>query len=147
MLDELVKTNSTLTTSITQLTGTNTWLTKEVASLAQEVNKYKKGWQENKGRRGNPTKHCPNCKRDTWYEQDDCFESEENSHNSHPRWIPCVKIQCGSNRLSVEVYFNNCINRSHLKLPSCRSALNILTLHIDQLSLHKNKLQTSQALN
>ena len=42
-LDELVKTNSTLTSSIAELAATNTQLTKEVARLSQEVNKYKKG--------------------------------------------------------------------------------------------------------
>ena len=41
-LDELVKTNSTLTSSITELAATNTQLTKEVENLSQEVNKYKK---------------------------------------------------------------------------------------------------------
>ena len=44
-LDELVKINSTLTSSIVELTATNNRLTKEVASLSQEVNEYKKGGQ------------------------------------------------------------------------------------------------------
>ena len=47
--DELVKANSPLTSSILELTATNTRLTKEVESLSQEVNKYKKGGQENNG--------------------------------------------------------------------------------------------------
>ena len=45
ILDELVKNNSTLTSSIAELDATNTRLTKEVANLSQEVNKYKKGGQ------------------------------------------------------------------------------------------------------
>ena len=39
MLDELVKTNSTLDSSIAELAATNTQLTKEVARFSQEVNK------------------------------------------------------------------------------------------------------------
>ena len=38
-LDELVKTNTTLTSSIAELAAMNTRLTKEVASLSQEVKK------------------------------------------------------------------------------------------------------------
>ena len=41
-LDELVKTNSTLYSSIAEFVATKTRLTKDVASLSQEVNKYKK---------------------------------------------------------------------------------------------------------
>ena len=47
MLDELVKSNSTLTLSIAELTATSTRLTMEVESLSQELNKYKKGGQDN----------------------------------------------------------------------------------------------------
>ena len=64
-LDELVKNNSTLTSSISELAATNTRLTKEVVSLSQEVNKYKKGGQDLNKRKGKPAKYCPNCKRDT----------------------------------------------------------------------------------
>ena len=91
MLNELVKTNSTLTSSISELAETNTQLTKEVASLSQEVKKYKKGVQEVNGRRVNPAKYCPNCKRDTWHDPDDCFDLEKNAHKCHPRWKPCMK--------------------------------------------------------
>ena len=91
MLDELVKTNYTLTSSITELVATNTRLTKEVASLSQEVKKYKKGGQELNGRRVNPSKYCPNCKRETWYELDECFELEKNAQKRHLRWKLCVK--------------------------------------------------------
>ena len=48
-LDELVKTNSTLTSSIAELAAKNTRLFKEVSSLSQEVNKYKKRGQEING--------------------------------------------------------------------------------------------------
>ena len=41
-LDQLVNTNSTLTSSIAESAATNNQLTKEVASLSQEVNKCKK---------------------------------------------------------------------------------------------------------
>ena len=57
MLDELVKTNSSLTSSIAELAETNTQLTKEVASLSQEVKKYKKGGQEINVRRVKPAKY------------------------------------------------------------------------------------------
>ena len=60
MLDELVKNNSTLTSSIAELAATNTELTREVAIFSQEVNKCKKGGQEINGRRGNTAKYCPN---------------------------------------------------------------------------------------
>ena len=85
-LDELVKTNSTLTSSITELAAMNTRLTKEVASLSQEVNKYKKWGQEINGQRVNQAKYFPNCKRDTWHDPDDCFDLEKNAHKRHPRW-------------------------------------------------------------
>ena len=42
-LGELVRTNSTLTSSIAELATRNTQITKKVAILSQEVNKYKKG--------------------------------------------------------------------------------------------------------
>ena len=48
-LDELVKTKSTLTSSIAELAAENTRLFKEVSSLSQEVNKYKKRGQEING--------------------------------------------------------------------------------------------------
>ena len=48
-LDELVKTNSTLNSSITELATANTRITKEAASLSQEMNKYKTGGQEING--------------------------------------------------------------------------------------------------
>ena len=58
-LDEWVKTNSTLTSSIAELAVTNNRITKEVASLSQEMNKYEKGGQEINGRTGNSAKYCP----------------------------------------------------------------------------------------
>ena len=67
-LDQLVKTNSTLTSSIEELDVPNTQPTKEVASFLHEANKYKKGGQEINGRIGNPEKYFPNYKRDTWYD-------------------------------------------------------------------------------
>ena len=53
-LYELVKTNFTLTSSIAKLSTTNTRLNKEVESLSQELNKYKKGGQEVNDQRGKP---------------------------------------------------------------------------------------------
>ena len=85
MLDELVKTNSTLTPPIADLDTTNNRLTKEVAIVSQEVKKYKKGGQEVNDRRGKLAKYCPNCRRDTWHDPDDCFEPEKNAHKLHPR--------------------------------------------------------------
>ena len=64
-LDQLVNTNSTLTSSIAESAATNNRLTKEVTILSQEVNKCKKEGQEINSRKGNPAKYCPNCKRDT----------------------------------------------------------------------------------
>ena len=84
-MDELVKTNSTMISSIAELAATNTQLTKEVEILSQEVNKYKKGDQEIKGGRGNPAKYFPNCNRDTWHEPYYCFEIENNAHTLHLR--------------------------------------------------------------
>ena len=42
-LDDLVKTNSTLTSSIAELSATNTQLTKEVENLSREVKNTRKG--------------------------------------------------------------------------------------------------------
>ena len=85
-LDELVKTNSTLTSSIVELSATKTQLTKEVASLSQEVNKYKKGGREINGRRLKLENYFPNCKREIWNDPDDCFELKNNAHKRHSRW-------------------------------------------------------------
>ena len=101
MLDELVKTNSTLTSSIAELAAMNTRLTKEVASLSQEVNKYKKGGKEVNRRRGKPVKYCPNCKSYTWHEPDDCFEIEKKSYKCHPKGKSCVKQRRGATILQV----------------------------------------------
>ena len=84
-LDEFIKTNSTLTSSIAGLADMETRLTKEVASLSHEMNKYKEGVQEINVQRGNPAKYFPNYKRDTWHKPDDCFELEKNAHKRHPR--------------------------------------------------------------
>ena len=62
-LDELFKTYSTQTSSIAELAAKKTRLTKEVEILSQEVNKYKKGGQENNGRRGKPANYFPTCKQ------------------------------------------------------------------------------------
>ena len=140
MLDYLVKINSTLTSSIAELAATKTRLIKEVASLSQEVNKYNRGGQYLNDRRGYSDKYCPNCKRDTWHEPDECFELEKNAHKRHSRWKSCVKWRCGATRVEVATNINNNINRSNLKIPIFSSTLINLALQSNKLSPHKNNI-------
>jgi len=86
--------------SIESLTKTNAVLTKTNAELAAVIkslassgggrrNQDKKGTGGGGGRPDKPdrqAKWCPNCKRDTWHDPDDCFELGKNKDNRPKNW-------------------------------------------------------------
>ena len=109
-LAELVKTNATLTSTNSTLTATILKLTKVVNDLT-EVKKGRGsgggggggggsggggsggggsgGGGGGGGGRGD-TKHCPNCKRNTWHKPDECFELARNREKRPSYWKSCL---------------------------------------------------------
>ena len=77
VMEELVKSNASLTITIATLTDTNARLAKKVETLTEALAKKGGGGVEvlNRG----PGKHCPNCKREIWHNPDTCFESGKTS--------------------------------------------------------------------
>ena len=63
VLEELVKSNASLTTTITTLTNTNARLAKKVETLTAALAKKEGGGVEVPERE--PGKYFPNCKRET----------------------------------------------------------------------------------
>ena len=68
VLEELVKSNASLTINIATLTDTNARLAKKVENLTDALAKKAGGGVEVPGR--GPGKHCFNCKRETWHNPD-----------------------------------------------------------------------------
>ena len=91
-------------------------------------------------RRGKPAKYLTNCKRHTWHEPDECFELEKNAHKHHPRWKLCMEWRCGATRVEVVKNISNHINRSNIKITSCRSTIINVALQSNQLSPQKYKV-------
>ena len=89
VLEELVKSNASLTITITTLTDTNTRLSKKVETLTVELAKKGEGGGEVPGRE--PGKYCPNCKRETWHKPDERFELERNRDKRPRWWKSCLK--------------------------------------------------------
>ena len=83
VLEELVKSNASLTTSIATLADSNACLAKKVETLTEALAKKGGGGVEVPGR--GPGKHCPNYKRETWHKPEACFELEKNK-DKRPRW-------------------------------------------------------------
>ena len=89
VLDELVKSNASLTINISTLTDNKARLSKKVEMLKAVLAKKGGGGGEVPGRE--PGKYCPNCKREAWNKPDECFELERNK-DKHPRWWKsCLK--------------------------------------------------------
>ena len=63
VLEELVKSNASLTIIISTLTDSNTRFAKKVEILTEVLTKKRGGGVEVPGR--GTGKHCPNCKRET----------------------------------------------------------------------------------
>ena len=74
--EEMVNYNTSLTNTIATLTDTNSYLSKKVEMLTAELAKKVGGGGDVTGR--GPGKYCPNCKRETWHNPDECFELEWN---------------------------------------------------------------------
>ena len=76
-LDELVKSNATLSKSIAALTETNSRLAKKVENQAVELKKRGGGKSVDSGgvetRGGNEGAYCSNCKQTNWHTPDNCF--------------------------------------------------------------------------
>jgi hypothetical protein len=88
-LDELVKSNSVLTTTNSELAKTNKSLTNEVNSLQRQVNALKKkgGDRGSSSRARAPRaskKKCSHCSGD--HASDDCFELPANAGNRPAGW-------------------------------------------------------------
>ena len=89
VLEELVKSNASLTITIVTLTDSNARLAKKVETLTAALDKKGGGGVEVPGRQ--PGKYPPNCKRETWHNPDKCFELDWNK-DKHPRWWnSCLK--------------------------------------------------------
>ena len=65
VLEEMVKSNASLTITIATLTDTNARLAKNVENLTEALAKKGGGGVEVPGR--GTGKHFPNCKRETWH--------------------------------------------------------------------------------
>ena len=83
VLEELVKSNASLTITIATLTDSNAHLAKNVETLTEALAKRGGGRVEVTGR--GPGKHCPKCKRKTWHKTNACFGLERNK-DKHPRY-------------------------------------------------------------
>ena len=69
VLEELVKSNASLTITIATLSDTNTRLSKKVETLTAALAKKRGGGGEMPVRE--PGKYCPNWKRETWHKPDE----------------------------------------------------------------------------
>ena len=89
VLEELVKSNASLTITIATLTDSNAHLAKKVETLTQALAKKGGGGVEVPDR--GPGKHFPHCKRETWHNPDVCFELEKNKEKLLRWWKSCLK--------------------------------------------------------
>ena len=71
LLEELVKSNDSLTITIATLNDSKARLAKKVETLTEAL--AKKGGGEVEVPRRGPGKHCPNCKRETFHKPYVCF--------------------------------------------------------------------------
>ena len=82
VLEEMVKSNDSLTITIATLTDSNARLAKNVETLTAVLAKKGGGGVEVPGRE--PGKYFPNCKRETCHKPDECFELKRNK-DKRPR--------------------------------------------------------------
>ena len=83
VLDELEKSNASITITIATLTDTNARLSKKVETLKAVLTKKVGGGGE--VTRREPGKYFSNCKRETWHNPDECFELDLN-REKRPSW-------------------------------------------------------------
>ena len=91
ILEELVRSNTVLTKSITELTETPVKLTKIIADLTGQL-KISQGNTRGGGReeKKKQTTHFPNCKVDGFQKPDDCFELVNNKAKHPEAWKTCL---------------------------------------------------------
>ena len=89
-LESLVNSNSTLTKTNAELSDTIKAQVAEIKALKASLASSKANKKGNGGGGGTKTKReqkwCPNCKRDTWHDADDCFELAKNASKRGPNW-------------------------------------------------------------
>ena len=92
-LESLVNSNATLTKTNAELSDTIKTQVAEIKALKASLASSKANKKGNKGNGGSKTKKeqkeqkwCPNCKRDTWHDPDDCFELAKNADKRGPNW-------------------------------------------------------------
>ena len=86
VLEQLVKSNATLTKTNAELSATIAKQAEEIKTLLAAA----KNKRVNSGGGGNgkkrEAKYCANCKRETWHEADDCFELPKNADKRPKNW-------------------------------------------------------------
>lgn len=90
LLEELVKSNATLTNTNEDLANIVKRLTGEKKNIQQEVNELRKDLEKTEtsreqGRIKEPS-HCPHCKRVVWHAPDACYELEKNASKRPAGW-------------------------------------------------------------
>ena len=86
VLEQLVKSNTTLTKTKYELSATVAKQAEEIKTLlATAKNKRANGGGGGNGKK-KEAKYCPNCKRDTWHDADDCFELPKNADKRPKSW-------------------------------------------------------------
>ena len=89
-LDELVKSNATLSKAIAALTETNSRLAKKVENQAAEFKNRGGGGGGDSGefetRGGNEGTYCSNCRQRTWHTPDNCFELDKKKAKHPSYW-------------------------------------------------------------
>ena len=101
VLDQLVASNATLTTTNAEMADAIKSLQANVQMLRQELLGFKtllaNGRRRDGGRGGDrgtgggrPKKLCPNCKREVYHLPADCFELEGNKSKRPAGWRSCM---------------------------------------------------------
>ena len=89
-LESLVNSNSTLTKTNAKLSDTIKAQVAEIKALKASLASSKANKKGNGGGGGTKTKReqkwCPNCKRDTWHNPEDCFELVKNASKRKANW-------------------------------------------------------------
>ena len=89
-LESLVNSNAALTATNAELSNTIKTQAAKIKSLASSLASIKTTKKGNGGGGGSKPKReqkwCPNCKRDTWHDPDDCFELAKNANKRRKGW-------------------------------------------------------------
>ena len=89
-LKSLVNSNSTLTKTNAELSDTIKAQVAEIKALKASLASSKTNKKGNGGGGGPKPKReqkwCPNCKKDTWHNADDCFKLAKNTSKCGPNW-------------------------------------------------------------